>query len=366
MKSVKTSLYAVMAMLLWSFSTTTDAQCHRTSADCAKEHTCCCQHSKQKKAPIPMILGADFGSSTDDLFTLMMLNHYIDEGLVDLKGVVVNRRGDKNMAVVDIFNTYYGHPDIPIGIESDAPKNPKAFIPYNEMCTLMDKDGKPLFARTQTDPKACMEAYKLYRKILSEAENNSIVLIEIGFSSTLGKLIKSGADEYSSLSGQDLICQKVKAVYMQGGRFEPTDNKCGYNLRQDSKASKAFFDMLPKNVDIYLSPSIVGDQMNYSSEEVIEDLANVEINPIKVAYEKYKCDTGQRMWDSNCLIHAVLGNDAYKLSPRGWVTFVEDGDKSLMLFKEDKNGNARYQVVEDTYKSMEKVMYIRKYNRKVK
>ena len=44
-----------------------------------------------KPAPVQMILDSDFGSSTDDLFALMMLHHYIDEGRVDLKGIVVDR-----------------------------------------------------------------------------------------------------------------------------------------------------------------------------------------------------------------------------------------------------------------------------------
>ena len=71
----------------------------------------------KSKQAIPMILDSDFGSSTDDLFALMMLHHYIDDGLVDLKGVIVDREGEKNAGVVDIFNTYYGHPDIPVGLE---------------------------------------------------------------------------------------------------------------------------------------------------------------------------------------------------------------------------------------------------------
>ena len=43
----------------------------------------------KRNAPVKMILDSDFGSSTDDLFALMMLHHYIDEGLVDLQGIVV-------------------------------------------------------------------------------------------------------------------------------------------------------------------------------------------------------------------------------------------------------------------------------------
>ena len=57
---------------------------------------------KPQKAAVKMILDSDFGSSTDDLFALMMLNHDIDDGLVDLKGVVVDREGQKNAELVDL------------------------------------------------------------------------------------------------------------------------------------------------------------------------------------------------------------------------------------------------------------------------
>lgn len=364
MRFIKSSIIVAIAAIMWSLSAQSYAQCCKKNEVCESEtKSCCCKNDNQKKEPVKMILGADFGSSTDDLFTLMMLHHYIDEGLVDLKGIVVNRMGDKNVGVVDIFNTYYGHADIPIGVERNGVKNPRTFIPYNGICDLKGKDNKPMFERTITDPKKCLDAYKLYRKILSEAENHSIVLVEIGFSTALAQLMQSGADEYSSLSGQELVCQKVKGIYIQSGRFEQNDSLCGYNMRAASKESKIFYDMLPKNVDLNMSPSMVGDGMNYLPEDVLADLADVEVNPIKAVYENYKCDTGQRMWDSNCLVQAVLGDCQYKLSPRGWVTFVDKGEESLMLFKEDKNGNARYQIVGDTYFNTEKLMDIRRHNR---
>lgn len=369
MKSITKTFIAIAAVMLWSVSANVNAQCESHPNQCDKKSnqtSCCCAGmNAQKKEPVKMILDADFGSSTDDLFTLMMLHHYIDEGLVDLKGIIVDRMDINNAGVVDIFNTYYGHPDIPIGIERNGVVKPRVFIPYNGICNLKDKDGKLLFKRTKTNDelKNSLEDYKLYRKILSEAENNSISIVAIGFATSLAELMKSGADEYSSLTGAELVQQKVKGVYIQSGRFEPTDSLCGYNMRAASAQSKIFYDLLPKNVDLNMSPSMVGDGMNYLPEDVLADLKDVEINPIKAVYENYKCDTGQRMWDSNCLVQAVYGDEAYNLSPRGWVTFVDKGEESLMLFKEDKNGNARYQIWGDSYFNMEKLMDIRRHNR---
>ena len=207
------------------------------------------------------------------------------------------------------------------------------------------------------------KGYKLYRQLLSRAEDHSVVVVAIGFATTLSQLFLSGADEYSSLNGVDLFGQKVKSVYIQSGRFESGDSLCGYNMRAASKQSAVFYEKLPKNVDLIMSPSNVGDMMDYLPKDVLVDLSNTELNPIKAVYTNYTCDTGQRMWDTNCLVQAVLGDEAYNLSPRGWVTFVDRGEESLMLFKQDPNGNARYQLPSDTYFAEEKLMDIRRHTR---
>jgi inosine-uridine nucleoside N-ribohydrolase len=312
--------------------------------------------------PINLILDADFGSSTDDLFALMMINHYMDEGRVDLKGVIVDREGEKNAGVVDIFNTYYGHPNVPVGLERNGVKNPRCFIPYNGICDLKDVHGKPMFERTFDESK-CMEGYKLYRKLLSEAKDKSITVVAIGFMTTIAQLFESGADEYSKEKGVDLFGKKVKAVYIQSGRFEAGDSLSGYNMRAASRQAAIFYDKLPKDVDIIMSPSNIGDLMDYSPKDVLADLSTTERNPIKAVYTHYTCDTGQRMWDTNCLVNAVEGDQGYYLSPRGWVTFVDLGEASQMLFKADPAGNARYQMPGDSYFAQEKLMELRRYNR---
>ena len=316
----------------------------------------------QKPQPVNMILDADFGSSTDDLFALMMLNHYIDEGLVNLKGIVVDREGEKNAALVDVFNTYYGHPDVPVGLERNGVKNPRCFIPYSGICDLKNAQGEPLFKRS-FDTKDCPDGYKLYRRLLSQADDKSIVIVAIGFATTLSQLMQSGGDELSPLSGLELFEKKVKSVYIQSGRFELGDSLSGYNMRAASRQSAIFYDNLPKSVDLIMSPSNIGDKMDYLPGDVLTDLSDTEYNPIKAVYSNYTCDTGQRMWDTNCLVNAVLGDEQYHLSPRGWVTFVDRGEESLLLFKPDPQGNARYQVPGDSYFFEEKLMDIRRHTR---
>ena len=316
----------------------------------------------QLRQPIPMILDTDFGSCTDDVFALIMLYHYIEDGLVDLKGIVVDREGDRNAVLVDVFNQFYGHPGIPIALEHNGVKNPYDFIPYSRLIEFKNPDGSWLYPRT-IDPTQLPEGYKLYRKLLSEAEDHSVVVLAIGMMTCLQQLFESGADEYSQMNGIELFGRKVKAVYIQAGHFDGDDNLSGYNMRTASSAAAVFYDNLPKNVDLVLSPSFVGDTMDYPSADILTDLSYTDLNPIKTIYTQFDCEVGQRMWDTNCVVNAVLGDGEYNLSPRGWVRYVDRGKASLMLFTPDPDGNARYQLPGDSYFAEEKIMDIRRHTR---
>ena len=80
---------------------------------------------------IRIILDCDMGSSTDDLFALMMLYRYMDMKRCNLIGVIVDRMGRANADIVDVMNNFYGYPDIPIGLETQGIENPHVFITYH-------------------------------------------------------------------------------------------------------------------------------------------------------------------------------------------------------------------------------------------
>ena len=292
---------------------------------------------------IRVILDCDMGSSTDDLFALMMLYRYMDMKRCNLIGVIVDRMGKANADIVDVLNNFYGYPDIPIGLETRGIPNPHVFINYHNLPYARDVDAKPMFKRTVGDNGTYMESYKLYRKLLAESPDKSVTIASIGFVTSLSRLLQSGPDEYSPLSGVDLVQRKVKEIYAMGGVFgdavEPD-----YNFKAAIDFSLKFFELWPKDVDIVFSPGEVGDPLDYRPETVISDMDWTDLHPIKWAYQYLNCDTGQKMWDPQAVINAVEGDALYKLSPRGWVTLTPNGET---LFKEDPKGNARYQYPGD-------------------
>ena len=288
--------------------------------------------SNYEQRDIRIILDCDMGSSTDDLFALM-----------NLLGVIVDRMGKANADIVDVMNNFYGYPDIPIGLETEGQKDTHVWITYHNLPYARSTEGVPMFKRSVGDNGTYMEGYKLYRKILAQQPDHSVTIASIGFVTTLARLLESGPDEYSPLNGVELVRAKVKDIYAMGGVFgkavEPD-----YNFKQAINFSLKFFELLPDEVDIVFSPGEVGDPLDYRPETVIADMDWTDLHPIKWTYQFLNCNTGQKMWDPQAIIHAVEGNDFYKLSERGWVTLTPNAET---IFTPDPKGNARYQFPGD-------------------
>ena len=311
--------------------------------------------SNYEQQDIRIIFDCDMGSSTDDLFALMMLYRYMDMGRCKLLGVIVDRMGAANADAVDVMNNFYGYPDIPVGLERKGVGAPHVFIPYHNVAYARDTEARPLFKKTYQAPGEYPEAYKLYRKILSEQPDHSVTIASVGFVTSLSRLLQSVPDEYSPLNGVELVRAKVKNLYTMGGVFgdavEPD-----YNFTQAIDFSLKFFELWPKELDIIFSPGEVGDPLDYKPATVLADLYWTDAHPIKWIYQYMQVDTGQKMWDPLAVINAVEGDDIYTLSERGWVVLTPKGET---LFTPDPKGNARYQFPGDQVWSDTVLKYIR-------
>ena len=315
--------------------------------------------SNYEQKDIRIIYDCDMGSSTDDLFALMMLYRYMDMKRCTLLGVVVDRMNRANADAVDVMNNYYGYPDIPIGLEQFGVKSPRVFIPYHNMAYARSTEGVPLFKRTVGDQGEYMDGYKLYRKLLAEQPDKSVTVVSVGFVTCLSRLLQSGPDEFSPLNGVDLVQRKVKSIYLMGGVFGDSFEH-DYNFTAAIDYSLKFFELLPKDIDIVFSPGEVGDPLYYSAEQVIADLNWTDSHPIKWIYQFLVEDKFQKMWDPLAVLNAVEGDEAiFKMSGRGWVTLTPTGET---LFTPDPKGNARYQLPGDKNWSETLLKYIRLMN----
>lgn len=290
---------------------------------------------------VPVILDMDLGSSTDDLFAMELLLKDYDTSNFKLKGIVCDRMGEQNAEVADIFRTYHNHPEIPIGLERNGVLDPMIYVDYAPVLdSLSAPDGSAMFRRTLSSYSNLPDGYQLYRQLLSQAEDNSVVIISCGFVTSLAHLLTSQADEYSSLDGKSLVRKKVKAMYIQGGVFDSEYNsEPDYNFKQAATFSRTFFNEWPQEVPVVFNPMETGQNVDYAWKSVIADISWTDANPIKQVYKNCNCDTGQRMWDVMNVLCLLDGEAPFHLSSYGTVQLNDD---FTTTFTPDPSGHQRY------------------------
>ena len=316
---------------------------------CSNDDDSAGQQSEYAGMPL-IIYDTDIGSSTDDLFALEMLYRYEDEGRCRLLGVMVDREGERNAAFADVMNTYFGHGNVPVGLIRDGIKKPKVWIDYAHVADTKDGKGQPMFSRSIADYSSLPDGWRLYRRLLAAQLDHSVSIVSVGFITCLAQLLASGADEYSSLSGVELVRRKVKCIYLQGGVFGEAEEP-DYNFAQGITFAKTFFQNWPQDVDMVFSPMEAGQDVEYTPEQVIADVSWTNAHPIKQVYMQCNCNTGQRMWDVMPVIQAVEGDALFSLSGRGKVRLT---DKAETIFTPSATGrsaeersqgeNCRYQL----------------------
>lgn len=284
--------------------------------------TCLFTQYSWAQLPVPIIFDTDMASDCDDAGALAVLHALADLGEANILAVVVNRKDSANAsaAAVDVINTYYGRPDIPIGTDKDGAKvpsrNPSSFTPILQESFPHDcgpDDSMP-------------DALTVYRQTLAAQPDRSVVICSVGALSNLEDLLRSGPDSISPLSGFDLVQAKVKQTVIMGGGF-PRTARPETNLRLDPPAAITLTNEWPG--PILWQGYEVGAAI-YTGEE-LKPLSDT--NPIKVAFasrpfrDRSALDAGKPSHDQAAVLLAVRGpQPAYwQLTTGGRVTVNSDG-----------------------------------------
>lgn len=298
-----------------------------------------CTGHVQNTEPVKVIFDTDMGNDIDDALALDMLYKYADWGKVELLAITSNKEEPQSVEYIDIMNTFYGYPDIPVGKITDG-----AFCDrVNSYTSVTSADTS--YARTISDYTALPESVDLMRKTLAGQDDNSVVIIAVGFSTNLQRLMHSGPDEISEMTGMELIRKKVRGLYMMAGEFEDTAGKSEeYNIRTDRKAAEEVFSAWP--TDIVTSPFEVGSKILYPVSSILNDFKYAGKHPLVEAYKVYKPMPYDRpMWDPSAVLYAIEPDMGYfSLSGPGKITVDQT---SMTWFSPEKEGKHRYLKIEE-------------------
>lgn len=307
-------------------------------------------------ASIPVIFDTDMGNDVDDALALDILYKYHQEKKINLLAIVSNKDAEHSTRFIDIMNNFYGFPSLPIGKV------------YNgAVCTRADEyslrvASDSTWKMTSKDHRTLPAAHLLMRKMLAGQKDGSVVIVSVGFLTNLSRLLESGPDEFSPLSGKELVAKKVKYMSLMGGEFEETDTKTAYenairtgtpvsvaskaapkkkrneyNIRYDNTASQNVFKNWP--TEIIVSPFEVGKHILYPATSIQNDFSFAPKHPLVEAYRAYAPMPYDRpCWDLTSVLY-VVEPQWFSVTEKGHVVVT---DEAYTYFVPCSEGRCRY------------------------
>ena len=278
----------------------------------------------QKHKPVAIIFDTDIAPDYDDVGAMAMLHAFADRGEAKILATISSNSFETTVPTISVLNTYFNRPDIPVGIVKDT-------LP-NKLCQQLWAQGIiAKYPHALSSNNDAMDAVKLYRKVLSAQADKSVTILTVGFFTNLAGLLKSKADEFSTLTGKELIIKKVKQLVSMAARLD-NGEKSGYefNVFIDAAATKTVFENWP--TPVILSGFEIGREILTGIRLVNNN--DIKNSPVKDAFEiALKKDSniiGRNSWDQTAVLVAVRGIAPYFSFKKLNLKIEKDGKNVLI------------------------------------
>ncbi len=293
--------------------------------------------------PVRLIYDTDMGNDVDDAMALAVIHALQDRGECRLLAVTVSKDNFFAAAYSDLLNHFYGRPGIPIGIVRNGP-TPLDGRYVRQVCEARE-EGRLRYARSLKSPGEVEEATPLLRRTLAGEPDQSVVMVQVGFSTNLARLLDSPPDRYSPLPGRDLAARKIRLLSMVAGSFGHPGPKDGreYNIYKDLPSARKLFDAWP--TPIVVSAYEVGMAVRYPGERM-RRMDGAGRHPVREAYRLYVPNLPDRpTWDLTSVLYGVRpGRDTFRVSAPGQVILDPVG---RTRFEPGGHGRHRYLQVDE-------------------
>ncbi|MGM9789535.1 MAG: nucleoside hydrolase [Candidatus Cryptobacteroides sp.] len=204
--------------------------------------------------------------------------------------------------------------------------------------SIENEDETKVFERSIKDYSSLPLSPEWYRKVLAGRRDSSVTIVSVGFCTNLARLLESGPDEYSPLSGRELVARKVKRLVLMAGCFRDKNRFPEYNVKKDIPAAKIVLEEWP--TPLVTSPFEVGKIICYPASSIENDFGWAEKHPLVEAYRCYlPMPYNRPAWDETALLYAVEGPEWFTVSEPGTITVDEKG---CTYFNPSPDGNCRY------------------------
>jgi inosine-uridine nucleoside N-ribohydrolase len=269
--------------------------------------------------PVNLILDTDIGPDYDDVGAMAIMHTLADSGQVNILATMASNQSKYIAGVLDVLNTYFKRPNIPVGVVRGRAVNLTAWQKWDSV--LVAKYSHDLKTNAQAE-----DALTLYRKILAKQPDGSVTIVTVGFLTNMADLLLSKPDEYSPMTGKELIKKKVKQLVCMAGGF-PKGRE--FNVDRDPVSSKIVFDNWV--TPIIFSGFEIGQAIHTGMPLVKNN--KIQNSPVKEAFAisipKDKQDMKGRMsWDETAVLVAIKGHARYYNLVEGRFVCSDDGSNS--------------------------------------
>lgn len=278
-----------------------------------------CVHAQEKDKPVPVIFDTDMGPDYDDVGAITLLHAFADSGKATILATMASNKYEGIAAVIDVFNTWFHRPNIPIGVPKDNAVDQKDRQHWTD--TILAK--YPHAIRTNDEAE---NAVTLYRRILAKQPDHSVVIITTGFLTNLQNLLQSPADSLSNHTGRQLIRLKVKKLVAMAGKF-PQGKE--FNIKMDSTASAYVCDHWP--TDILFSGFEIGVKIKTGLPLVMD--ATIQNSPVKDVFriclpQAAEDRMGRSSWDETAVLVGIAGYKPWYSIKSGLIHVLPDGSNT--------------------------------------
>ena len=278
-----------------------------------------CSDVKKTNAttPISVIFDTDMGPDFDDVGALTLLHAFADSGEVRILATLSSNTDSLSAPCIDVINTYYGRPDLPIGAPLKG-VNIGDGHPVKWTEALVAK-----FPHNLKSTSDAPDAVGIYRKILAAEPDTSVVIITVGFLTNLANLLESMPDSLSPLTGRELVTAKVKRLVSMAGSFP---SGWEFNVQSDSAASVKVFSEWPSPV--LFSGFEIGDKILTGKRLIASDIADTPAKETFTVCLKQGDFDGRQSWDESTVLVAVRGAEPYFNTARGCIIVNSNGSNA--------------------------------------
>ena len=304
----------------------------------------------QGQEPVSIIFDTDIGNDVDDALAMGVLHALETRRECKLIGVTITKDHPLAARFVQAVNQFYGRPEIPIGVcRSGKTPEPGTFLPLAEK-----QDGQQLRYPHQVD-RNDPAAVELLRRLLASQPDDSVVIVQVGFSTNLAALLDSKPDQYSNLDGTQLASSKVRLLSLMAGAFTKIPGPNGqltdhreYNVVEDLEACRQLAAKWPGQM--LWSGFEIGLACPYPHQSILKDYGYVEHHPLAEAYHLYSPPPHDRpTWDLTSVLAAVRPDHGYfEVSEPGRVEVDQQGLTRLVA---QPDGKHRYLKLAESNRS---------------